>query len=79
MPQWSKAIPPYSIGTLAMFWVFQRSWPFTFGLWFLSAPSCQKPHDFNPSSNHHLAETFASIAIFRETSNQGIHQGSNAP
>ena len=32
MPEWANAIPPYAIGSLAMFWVIERSWEFTFGL-----------------------------------------------
>jgi hypothetical protein len=32
LPQWTQAIPPYAIGSLAMFWVIQRSWDYTFGL-----------------------------------------------
>jgi hypothetical protein len=32
LPEWARAIPPYAIGSLAMFWVIQRSWDYTFGL-----------------------------------------------
>jgi hypothetical protein len=32
LPQWTQAIPPYAIGSLAMFRVLQRSWDYTFGL-----------------------------------------------
>jgi hydrogenase/urease accessory protein HupE len=32
LPEWSRAVPPYAIGSLAMFWVIQRSWDYTFGL-----------------------------------------------
>lgn len=34
LPEWTKAIPPYAIGSLAMFWVIQRSWDYTLGLLF---------------------------------------------
>ena len=34
LPGWVKAIPPYAIGSLAMFWVIQRSWNFSLGLLF---------------------------------------------
>ncbi|WP_193210693.1 HupE/UreJ family protein [Luteolibacter marinus] len=33
LPEWTKSIPPYAIGSLAMFWVIERSWSYTFG-WF---------------------------------------------
>ncbi|WP_343225906.1 HupE/UreJ family protein [Luteolibacter marinus] len=31
LPGWTKLIPPYAIGSLAMFWVIERSWDFTLG------------------------------------------------
>jgi hydrogenase/urease accessory protein HupE len=32
LPEWTHAVPPYAIGSLAMFWVFERSWDYTFGI-----------------------------------------------
>ncbi|BCX49643.1 conserved hypothetical protein [Haloferula helveola] len=32
LPEWLKAVPPYAIGSLAMFWVIERSWDYTFGM-----------------------------------------------
>jgi hypothetical protein len=32
MPDWMALIPPYAIGSLAMFWAIERSWDFTFGV-----------------------------------------------
>jgi hydrogenase/urease accessory protein HupE len=32
LPDWAKAVPPYAIGSLAMFWAIERSWDYTFGL-----------------------------------------------
>lgn len=32
LPGWLNAVPPYAIGSIAMFWVLQRSWDFSFDL-----------------------------------------------
>jgi hydrogenase/urease accessory protein HupE len=32
LPEWTRAVPPYAIGSLAMFWVIERTWDYTFGV-----------------------------------------------
>lgn len=32
LPDWAPILPPYAIGGLAMYWVFDRSWDYTIGI-----------------------------------------------
>lgn len=32
LPDWTQSLPPYAIGSVAMFWVLERSWDYTLGL-----------------------------------------------
>jgi len=32
LPEWTHLVPPYAIGSLAMFWAIDRSWDYTFGM-----------------------------------------------